>query len=52
VQRSAWPGSTSPTTRVDDEGRAAHIPERALGIIGSLTPEWVEKLKGMIRRYL
>ncbi|WP_426689247.1 cupin-like domain-containing protein [Rhodanobacter ginsengiterrae] len=35
-----------------EEDPAAHIPEHARGILGPLTPERVEQLKGMIRRYL
>jgi len=35
-----------------EEDPAAHIPERARGILGPLTPERVGQLKDMIRRYL
>lgn len=36
----------------DDEDPAAHIPQKARGILGPLSPDLLEKLKGMIRRYL
>ncbi len=51
AERAAWRGLLDYYV-FDDEDPAAHIPEHARGILGPLTPEVVEKLKGMIRRYL
>lgn len=51
AERAAWRGLLDHYV-FGEEDPAAHIPASARGILGPLTPELVEKLKGMIRRNL
>jgi len=51
ADRAAWRGLLDHYV-FGEEDPAAHIPASARGVLGPLTPELAEKLKGMIRRAL
>jgi hypothetical protein len=51
VEQAAWKGLLNHYV-FDDEDPVAHIPAARRGILGTLTPELVTKLKETIRRYL
>lgn len=51
AERAAWKGLMGHYV-FGDEDPAAHIPEARRGILGTLTPELVAKLRDTIRRYL
>ena len=51
AERAAWKGLLDYYV-FDEADPAAHIPARARGILGALTPELAEALRQRIRKYL